>query len=359
MKVKVIAEAGTNHNGKLEWACQLVDAAANAGADFVKFQIINPDSLYVPFYWDGDKKVENLVHKRRMTEVLTYEEWEKVNDYAKNRGILFTASVFDTEGVDFLIKLQVPFIKLASSDLNNTELISYVAQKHIPLIISTGMASLEEVSRSANIYLELNNPSFLTILHCVSVYPCELEKSRLFRIPELRNLVGCSVGFSDHTLTSKAVCAAIPLGIEYVEKHFTLDKSLEGFDHKYASNPYEFIEYVSDIRAVETALKTSSETNYGGENVTKVRARRGLYLLKPVKQGEPVALENIVSLRPTNKLNPEDITLLAKCTAGQDIREFQSMYIIGDQVFVDEDDNWKNANAYWVNEMKEKSMLKG
>lgn len=150
----IIAEAGTNHNGNIELAYKLVDIAKESGADYVKFQLINPDNLYVPYYWDGDKKVENIVYKRRQSESLSFDDWVKVYKYSKNRGIVFTASVFDEEGVDFLIELGVPFIKLASSDLNNKNLIQYIAKKNISLMISTGMASLEEIKYSVDAYTE-------------------------------------------------------------------------------------------------------------------------------------------------------------------------------------------------------------
>lgn len=358
MEVKIIAEAGTNHNGRLDLALRLVDIAINAKADYVKFQIINPDSLYVPYYWDGNLKVENKVHQRRKTEVLTFAEWEKVASYSSKKGIPFTASIFDKEGVDFLVKLNVPFIKLASSDLNNIDLIKYISSKNIPLIISTGMATIKEINNSVKAFLEKGDLNNLSILHCVSVYPCSLDKTRLFRIDELKSNFKCNIGFSDHTTNSKAACVAVSKGVRFLEKHYTIDKTMDGFDHKYASSPEEFEKYVSDIRAVEESLNNLNFHNTTGEDITKVRARRGLYLNKALKKGAIISKDDIVALRPSNNFAPSDAQKLIGLELGQDVKEYEPMILRNNRVFVDENQSWKEADDYWVNEMKEKKMLK-
>lgn len=357
MKVKIIAEAGTNHNGKLSLAFKLVDNALAAKADYVKFQIINPESLYVPYYWDQGSKIENIVYKRRVSESLTQDEWKKVKDYATKVGIEFTASIFDTDGVDFLIELGVPFIKLASSDLNNVNLIKYISTKNIPLIISTGMASIDEIRTSVNAFLENGKKLNLSILHCVSVYPCELENTKLYRIDELKENFDCEIGFSDHTINSKAACTAIAKGIKFVEKHFTIDQSMDGFDHKYASNPKEFKTYVSDVRAIEMSLVKNVSETVSGEDITKIRARRGLYLKKSIKKGETIIEDNLIALRPSNNFNPHDKHKLIGVIAGEDINEFESISLNNSTAFRDSKLSWKEADKYWVNEMKEKKML--
>lgn len=357
MSVKIIAEAGSNHNGDINLAYKLVDTASQSGADFVKFQIINPNTLYVPHYWEGNNKIENLVYERRRTEMLSYEEWEEVHAYSKKRNIEFTASVFDIEGIDFLKSLKVPFIKLASSDLNNKQLIQYISKSGIPLIISTGMASLKEVEASAKVFSEFNDLSNLNILHCVSVYPCKLENTMLHKIASLKKTINCDIGFSDHTLDSKAACIATSMGVSFLEKHFTIDTSMDGFDHKYASSPEEFKQYVKDIRAVEKSL--NSETGlFEGEQVTKIRARRGVYLNRNIKKGELIKKEDIIAVRPANNLNPFEMDTLIGLYAGEDIRDFEPMKLYDNKLFVDKDFSWKSANNYWSEEMKEKKMLK-
>lgn len=355
MSIKIIAEAGTNHNGCLDTAIKLVDAAYDARANYIKFQIINPGSLYVPYYWENLTKVENLVHKRREKETLSYNKWEDVSKYARDKGIEFSASVFDKEGVDFLARINTPFIKLASSDLNNTGLIEYISKTQIPLILSTGMASLQEIISSVEHYLKKGKIENLRLLHCVSVYPCSLEKSQLFKIDILKNNFSCQIGFSDHTLNSMAACSAVTKGITFIEKHFTLDKNMDGFDHKYASDPKELQEYIKSIRGVEASLTPNDEST--GEEVTKKRARRGLYLKRLIKKGSIIEKSDIVALRPENMLSPSDICKLVGKTAKEDINEFHALKIDGEFVVMDRDFNWHEAADYWKNEMIEKKML--
>jgi len=357
MKTKIIAEAGTNHNGDLKLAYKLVDIAFNSGADYVKFQIIDPDSLYVPYYWHNGIKVENIVHKRRLSEKLTFDEWRKVKCYADNIGIEFTASIFDVQGVDFLIELGVPFIKLASSDLNNIELITYISTKDVKLVISTGMASIDEIQQTIDVFLENGKHCNLVILHCVSVYPCELKNTNLKMIDVLKSSFNFPIGFSDHTLDSKAACVAVSKGVKFVEKHFTLDKSLDGFDHLYASGPIEFKEYVSNIRSIEKSLIGNESKLSSDENITKVRARRGLYFKTSVKKGDVINEENLIELRPANSLTPADKSKLIGMTAAENINEFESIKIINKKIFKDLNSAWIQANNYWVKEMKEKNML--
>ena len=357
MKTKIIAEAGSNHNGNLNLAYKLVDTAFNADADYVKFQIIDPDSLYVPYYWHNGKKVENIVYKRRLSETLTFDEWRKVKYYADNIGIEFTASIFDVKGVDFLIELGVPFIKLASSDLNNIELIKYISTKDVQLIISTGMASIDEIQQSIDVFLENGKKNNLVILHCISVYPCELKNTNLKMIDVLKSNFNFPIGFSDHTLDSKAASVAVSKGVKFVEKHFTIDKSLDGFDHLYASGPLEFKEYVSDIRSIEKSLIGNEIKLSSDENVTKVRARRGLYFKTSIKKGDIIREENLIELRPSNSLTPADKSKLVGMTAAEDINEFESIKTINRKIFKDSNSSWMEANNYWLKEMKDKNML--
>jgi len=354
-KAKIIAEAGSNHNGKVELALKLVDVAVDAKADIVKFQMINPDSLYVPYYWRRGEKIPNPVHARRKSEVLSFDEWKRVANYAVEREILFTASAFDKEGVDFLISLNAPFIKISSSDLNNHGLLNYLASKKVPAIVSTGMGSEVEINAMIDIFKSNYSLEHLTVMHCVSIYPCPLSQTRIGQIDKLKESFNVSVGFSDHTQESIAACIAITKGVDYIEKHYTIDKTLDGFDHKYASSPEEFKKYVSDVREVETAMNIESD-NSKGENVTRVRARRGLYLSKPIKKGTPIQDKDVVALRPTNQLDPTQKKAVVAAKAGEDLREFEPLKLIGNLLYKDENANWEEAANYWEKEMQEKNM---
>jgi N,N'-diacetyllegionaminate synthase len=356
MGVKIIAEAGSNHNGSLELAYNLIDIALLSEADFVKFQIIDTENLYVPYYWDGKNQIENKVYERRLKEELTFDDWKKVHAYAEEKGIPFTASVFSTQGVDFLHEIGVPFIKLASSDLNNLSLVEYIAKKNIPLVISTGMASLEEIEETCKTYLNFGEIQNLTILHCVSVYPCSLENTNLSKITALKSNFNCEIGFSDHTLSSHAACASIALGAKIIEKHFTIDKSLDGFDHLYASNPEEFKSYINEIRAIERSIQSSVNSDSSVDSITKVRARRGIYFNKPMIKGDIVKIEDIVFLRPSTKLSPPDLVDVIGKEIGENVRAFEAFILEKERIIPDTTQTWKSANSFWVNEMKEKKI---
>ncbi|UBZ06866.1 N-acetylneuraminate synthase family protein [Salegentibacter mishustinae] len=355
MAVQIIAEAGSNHNGRIDYAFKLVDIAKEAGADIVKFQIINPDELYVPYYWEKDNKVINEVYQRRMTEKLDYDDWRKIYHYCKEKGILFTASAFDKEGVDFLYNLKVPFIKLASSDLNNIELIRYIAKKGMSTILSTGMATLNEIEISVNEFTKYCDPKLLRVMHCVSSYPCDLSNAGLNKIDELKKNIPCEIGYSDHTQSSIAACIAIEKGVTFLEKHFTLDKSLDGFDHKYASDLDEFKSYCKDVRDVEMDLN-NDQFIQRGEEITAIRARRSVYLNKEIQKGETINESDLVLLRPAGKLSPSDKFRMIGLKAGEDLRAYEPLQLSQEFVLRDNNPTWKKANDFWSNEMKEKNM---
>lgn len=355
MSIQIIAEAGSNHNGNIDYAFQLVDIAKEAGADVVKFQLINPDELYVPYYWENENQVVNEVHQRRMKEKLDYDDWRRISEYCREKKILFSASAFDKEGVDFLFDLKVPFIKLASSDLNNLELIRYIAKKGISTILSTGMANLDEVKISVDEFTKYSDSNLLTVMHCVSSYPCKLSNAGLNKIDELRKILQCDLGYSDHTQSSIAACVAIEKGVTCIEKHFTLDKNLDGFDHKYAADLDEFKSYCQDIRDIEKDLG-SDQLVQEGEKITAIRARRSVYLKRGIRKGELIQEDDLILLRPAGKLKPADKAKLIGLKAGEDLRPFESLQVSDESVFKDKDATWNKANEFWLQEMKEKKM---
>ena len=355
MSVQIIAEAGSNHNGNIDYAFRLVDIAKEAGADVVKFQLINPEELYVPFYWENNQKVVNQVYERRMKEKMDYDDWRKINDYCIEKEILFTASAFDEEGVDFLHELKVPFVKLASSDLNNIDLLRYVAQKGMNTIISTGMATLEEITLSFNEFIENSNSEKLSVMHCVSSYPCELSGAGLNKIDELKKHLPCNIGYSDHTQSSIAACVAVEKGVTCIEKHFTLDKNLDGFDHKYAANLEEFKGYCKDIRDIEQDM-ISNQFIQENEKITALRARRSVYLRRNIKKDQIIQEEDLILLRPAGKLKPVDKAKLIGLKAGEDLKAYESLVCLNGLVQKDKEATWDKANKFWLQEMKEKKM---
>lgn len=316
----IIAEAGVNHNGKLKNAKLLIDVAADANADSVKFQIINPYGLYLPGqykygHYDISKVIEN-----RFSTVLTDEEYRTLYQYCELKNIGFSASIFDNKGLALLDSLNPSYIKIASCDLTNIRLLRSVAQTGRKMILSTGMSTLNEIEKTLN---ELNKIGFkdIVLLHCVSIYPCPLEKTNLQFINTLQNTFGYEVGLSDHTRTNEAAVVAYSMGCRWFEKHFTYDNDLPGFDHKHAQNAEEFKNYVNSLRQIETSFAQKDIKLSEPEKYTAERARRSLYASRDIKQGEIITDDDVLCVRPSGIMNPNQIDLVVGATASKDINK--------------------------------------
>ena len=318
----VIAEAGTNHNGRLESAKRLVDLAARAKADSVKFQIIDPDRLYLPGRYDFGTYDIDAVRALRRRFMLSDSEYRVLADHAGARGIALSASVFDEHGLDLLASCSPPYIKIASTDLNNVRFLRKVAEKGIRMVISTGMSSLRDIEKSVR---EIRRTGFsdLVLMHCVSVYPARLEDMNLPFIDTLRSTFGFPVGLSDHTESSIAACMALTKEVSYIEKHFTLDRRQEGFDHAYAAEGEAFVRYVDDIRAAEQALREPAEKLSEAERYTRKRARRSLYAARDLRAGQTVRDEDVLVLRPENKMAADQIDEVVGRSLTRDVRQFE------------------------------------
>ena len=252
--LEVIAEASSNHNGNLQDAIELINIAARAKASSVKFQFIFPDGLYVPKYISGGQVLENDVYRQREQEMLTDDEWSQVWIHATKMGLEVFASVFCVKGVRLLKELGSRTVKIASTDLNNTELIKMCLEEFDRCILSTGMASFSDIE---NTLLEINYTDFkskIELMHCVSSYPCALEKCNLKRIKALEATFGIKVGYSDHTLGVASACAAMALGCTTFEKHFTFDQNLSGFDHAHAEDALGLSRYTKQLSQLSAGL---------------------------------------------------------------------------------------------------------
>jgi len=303
----IIAEAGTNHNGSLETALKLIDAAKFSGADAVKFQFINPDGLYLPKLYQDGKLIDNQVYLTRKRSLLSDAEWKQAADYANKSGLDFTASVFDRQSSELLKSLGAKYVKAASCDLNNTPFLHYLAQNWRKMIISTGMNSLAEIENTVNFLQSHNAGTEITLLHCVSIYPAKLEQMRLGRIPALREAFGLPVGFSDHTENSLASVIALAKGASIFEKHLTLDRRQEGFDHAYAMEAEMFKRYVEDLRNAKTALDSSLSNNITADEAgVQKRARRSIYAARDLNPGEIITEGMLTIVRPEGPLKPGD-----------------------------------------------------
>lgn len=314
----VIAEAGVNHNGSEELALQLVDVAARCGADAVKFQTFKADKLVrrgaaKAAYQEaatGSGDQHSMLLKLEMSEALHHRLFERCAE----RGIEFMSTPFDSEAADFLVGLGMRRIKIPSGEITNHPFLRHLARKDRPLILSTGMATLEEildataVIRAERQRLGLAAPleSMLTILHCTSNYPAAVDDVNLRAMGTIAAAVGVPVGYSDHTLGLTVSTAAVALGASVIEKHFTLDSSLPGPDHKASLAPEELAALVGQIRAVERALGSPEKRPTEAEGPVRELVRRSATSARDLKAGVPVSVDDLCLLRPGTGIPPRD-----------------------------------------------------
>ncbi|MBU1158553.1 MAG: N-acetylneuraminate synthase family protein [Candidatus Thermoplasmatota archaeon] len=285
----VIAEAGSNHDGKLDQAKELIDAASDAGADAVKFQTFEAERLYNEF---TNKDTVEL-----LSGIELHREWhEELMNHAKHRKIVFLTSVFDEESADFVDGLGAPAFKIASAELNHIPLIRYVATKMKPMLLSTGMANESEIRDAVDAAHATGNAS-VALLHCISQYPTEVDELNLRAMLTLKTEFGCPVGFSDHTTIAGAATAAVAMGANIIEKHLTTSRKLAGPDHSYATEPDEFGKMVLGIREVERMLGDGSLEPSGRDVVTRLQ-RRAIYAAEDIPKGALLERGLLMIVRP-------------------------------------------------------------
>ena len=357
LSLEVIAEAGSNHNGDVGMAIELVDIAKDCGADSVKFQFIIADGLYVPKFHTGKNTsdlVNNDVFDVRKKEELTSAQWEKIWVHASDVGIEISASVFCEKGVALLRSLGSGYVKIASTDLTNKSLVKMALQNFSRTILSTGMSKASEVADTLEFVDSMEYEGALELMHCVSLYPCPLEKSNMSRINLLKQLSNKKVGYSDHTLGLQSALMALALGVTSFEKHFTLDKSLPGFDHKYASSAEELRNYIETLRAGFVSLTDNPNSLSKEEAVTKVRARRGVYASRDISNGEVIQQGDLMYVRPSSSECAISLENFVGKTANGSIPKYAAIKNASGVMVAES--NWQAASQYWSNEMTEKKM---
>ena len=277
----IIAEAGSNHNQSFDTACKLIDVAVDAGANAVKFQLFRAEKLYPPGtrMFDLFKSIE-----------LSYDWIEGLNRHAKEMGILFAASAFDKESVDLLNEIGVSAFKIASSETTNLKLLSYIAAKKKPVIISTGMCDMIDVHEAINI-CKISGNSMIALLQCGAMYPLPPDHANLRVIDLFRETFRCPVGFSDHTLGVAAGVSAIGRGACIIEKHFTLNKQNDGPDHSYAMEPEELRNYIAMLHEAHSAQGSQVKELLPME---KQGRREGLFAACDINEGEILKQSQIV-----------------------------------------------------------------
>lgn len=305
-KVFIIAELSANHNNDYDLAVKTIEAMAEAGADAVKFQTYKPDSLTLNVdneyfgprptgLWKGMTLYE-IYQKGTMP----YEWQPKLKKIANDLGLICFSTPFDFEGVDFMESMDMPIYKIASLEITDVNLIRYAAEKHKPMIISTGVATEEDIRLAIDSCHEVGNDD-ITLLKCTTEYPAPLDRANLLTIPDMKERFGVKVGVSDHTLGNIVPITAVALGAQVVEKHFILDRALGGLDSGFSLNKEEFAQMVKEIRMTEEAMgKVSYELVGRGST-----GRRSLFACKDIKKGDVLTLDNVRSVRPAAGLHPK------------------------------------------------------
>ncbi|MEA5050895.1 MAG: N-acetylneuraminate synthase [Oscillospiraceae bacterium] len=308
MSVFIIAEAGVNHNGSVELAKKLIDAAAAAKADAVKFQTFIPEKVISQSARKADYQVASTGGGESQLDMvrklyIPYEGFAALAEYCKQKGILFLSTPFDLPSLDFLCTLGVPYLKIPSGEITNLPLLLAAARKRLPVILSTGMSDLDEI-RFARDTLLRNGCPRVALLHCNTEYPTPYADANLRAMLAIRSAFGGVVGYSDHTLGIEAPIAAVALGAEIIEKHFTLDKTMPGPDHSCSLEPDELAAMVTAIRHIEAALGSGEKVPSPSERKNKDIARKSIVAARAIRAGEAFSEENLDVKRPGSGLSP-------------------------------------------------------
>ena len=316
----IIAEAGINHNGRVELAKKLIDVAVEAKADAVKFQMRDFKTLYTDNAFNNTKHEDiasqyllSLIRESQLSE----KNFKELARYAKQKGIMFLCTPWDIASVDVLEKLHVPAYKIASADLVNFELLEYVASKKKPLILSTGMSALEEIEVTVN-FLDKLGAEYI-LLHCNSAYPASPKDINLRFIKILQEKFGAIVGYSGHELGIHISEAAIPLGAKVIERHITLDRTMTGPDHAISLESAGIIKLVRDIRRIEEALQSDKKFMTAGEFMNRKVLGKSLVAKKPLTVGKIITREHITAKSPAKGLSPQKLYELVGLKATRDI----------------------------------------
>ena len=307
MSCFIIAEAGVNHNGSVELAYKLCDAAKAAGADAVKFQIFDPDKLVTKTAKKADYQTKNDKSSDTQYEMLkklalSNEEFRSISKYCNDIGIKFMATAFDEDSVDFLYGLGVDTIKVPSGEITNLPYLIKISKLWNRIIMSTGMASFEEIKEAYDVLSK--NGADVTVLHCTTEYPAPFETVNLNAMNYLGNSLHIKYGYSDHTKGIEVPVAAVALGATVIEKHFTLDRNMEGPDHKASLNPDELKAMVDAIRNVELSLGKEEKIVNDCEKSNRLVARKSIVAKTNIKKGEVLSELNLTTKRPGTGVSP-------------------------------------------------------
>jgi N,N'-diacetyllegionaminate synthase len=306
----IIAEAGVNHNGSIELAKKLIDVAAHAGVDYVKFQTFKADQLVTKraqqaAYQTKNIGVENSQYEMLKQLELNSEQHFQLIDYCNQSGIKFLSTAFDMESVEFLSSLDLGLWKIPSGEITNYPYLKRIAQEKQPIILSSGMSTIEDIRLALDVLVKHGtSKEKMTVLHCNTQYPTPMQDVNLLAMRTIGREANIDIGYSDHTLGIEVPIAAVALGATIIEKHFTLDRNMEGPDHKASLEPDELKTMVKAIRNVETSLGSPEKFITISESENVNIARKSLVAAMPIKKGELFTEINLTTKRPGNGISP-------------------------------------------------------
>lgn len=310
MSVVIIAEAGVNHNGDIEKAKALVDVAASSGADFVKFQTFTADDLVIKSapkaeYQEKNDGISETQYAMLKRLELTHEMHIQLLEHCNYRGIKFLSTGFDIKTVNYLSSLELPLIKIPSGEITNLEYLRHVGSLGRDIILSTGMANLGDIELAIKALEDSGTPKDnITVLHCTTNYPTPMSEVNLRAMCAIRQAFQVKVGYSDHTAGIEVSVAAVALGAQVIEKHFTLDKTLPGPDHLASLEPVELKQLVDCVRNIENAMGDGIKAPTEVEKKNMLIARKSLVAAKKINSGDVFTQENITAKRPGTGISP-------------------------------------------------------
>jgi len=308
--ILVIAEVGVNHNGDLDVARRLIDVAKAAGADIVKFQTFVAHDLATQSATQAAYQTRNSGREQSQVEMLQALEMSRemhaaLTDYCRTCDIEFLSTAFDTKSLSYLVNLGIKRIKIPSGELTNLPYLQEAAAKHLPIILSTGMATIKEVRESVGVLIASGvNREDLTVLHCTSNYPAPLAELNLAAMQTMHEDLGLAVGYSDHSSGVEAAILAVALGAKVLEKHITLDRSMPGPDHLASVEPQEFKDYVRLVRNAQQAMGDGIKRPSKTEMENAALVRKSIVAAKPIKRGELFSPEKLTTKRPGTGISP-------------------------------------------------------
>jgi N,N'-diacetyllegionaminate synthase len=323
-KCFIIAEAGVNHNGNIEIAKKMIDIACDAGVDAVKFQTFKADNLVTKNAPKADYQKETTGNSNQYEMLkkleLSLEEHLELKVYCENKGVMFISTPFDFQSADMLENINISLYKISSGDLTNLPFLNHIAKFNKPIILSTGMANLGEVEEAIETIKSTGNDK-IVLLHCTSNYPTEYKDVNLKAMSTLANAFKLPVGYSDHTLGTDITISAVAMGAIVIEKHFTLDKDMEGPDHRVSLNPIELTQMVKAIKHIKTALGDGIKKCTYKEEKSKLVSRKSLVAKVNIKKDEIITLDMVDIKRPGNGIEPKFIELIIGKIAVEDIQK--------------------------------------